>query len=544
MTAQVLVVGAGPVGLTMAALLTHYGTSVQIIDKRTKADLRSKAVVLHARTLELLDTLNLASEFTEKANLVHTIDFYGGLDDQLLQASTDVIDSPFDFLACLPQSDTEAVLTEFLAQNGVTVQRGTRLESLENQPESVHTTLISNSGEESTVSFDYVIGCDGGHSAVRAAIGQKLIGDFHDDPWLLVDADVTTPFDRDDIYMLGSQAHFLGWFPLSNPRGRIVLELANAKEVPDPDSLTPRSTEQLIKELTGLDLTITNPRWLTIFNIHHGQVPEYRDGRVFLAGDAAHVHSPAGAQGMNTGMQDAFNLAWKISLACAAAAAEGLLDSYQDERHPVGQAVVRQTTSMTKAMKLSNPVTEMVRNFVIKHAGNTELIRRRFLNQLAETSISYPTSPIVKDLPHSKGKAAVSAGDRFPETGPVTVAYDGRGQGWARPPRLSQVGANRSFVAYLFADTLPADLSTLAALQRLGVRVVAVLRNPELANSDQGVANQIDVVVSDKDGRLADVYGSDTVLLVRPDLYIAGSAGVSEAEDLLRILHISLCESD
>ena len=538
MTAQVLVVGAGPVGLTMAALLTHYGTSVHIIDQRAEPDPRSKAVVVHARTLELLDTLGLAPQFTSRANLVRTIDFYGGLDDLLLSADTALIESPFDFLACLPQSETEAILTQYLADQGLSVARGVRLADVEQSSNGVRTTLTTESGRTSSETFDFVIGCDGGHSTVRAAAGEHLVGDFKDDPWLLVDADVATPFDRDDMYMLGSQSHVFGWFPLTKPRGRIVLQLAVAdtETVPDAESLTTTGAAELIKRLTGLELTITNPRWLTIFNIHHGQVPQYRHDRVFLAGDAAHVHSPAGAQGMNTGMQDAFNLAWKVSLACSGRAAAGLLDSYQQERHPVGAAVVQQTTTMTKAMNLGNPITEMARNWIIKHAGNTERIQRHFLNQLAETSIAYPGSPVIKDLPYSKGKSEVSAGERFPEVDDVDVVYDDQGRVWPTSPRLSQVCAHKTFVAYVFTRALPHNHPTLAALKRLGVTVVAVLRESDLP-ADPG---QVAAVVADRDGQLAGIYGTETVLLVRPDLYIAGSAGLAETEDLTRILELSL----
>jgi hypothetical protein len=266
-------------------------------------------------------------------------------------------------------------------------------------------------GASEIIHARWLVGADGSHSTVRALVGTKLAGSFQGERFILGDVEAEHSLDVDSMCTYFSpDAGPLLLFPMGGARMRVIAQVPDP--VGQPLNLNPGQADlQQIVDARGGDLRITRSHWLTEFEIHHAQVPEYRFGRVFLAGDAAHVHSPAGGQGMNTGMQDAFNLGWKLAMAAAGPGGQRLLDSYHAERHPVAAKVIEFTTRLTQLGTLNNELAIKLRNELMHAATGLAPVRHALADQVEEIGLGYRGSPIVAGR-HHHGR--VSAGDHAP----------------------------------------------------------------------------------------------------------------------------------
>jgi 2-polyprenyl-6-methoxyphenol hydroxylase-like FAD-dependent oxidoreductase len=344
----------------------------------------------------------------------------------LAQLSLDQVDSAFPFSVTTPQTETERILGERLAGLGVTVERGVELTALTQDADVAHLTLRhpgrapgqastgqASTGQASTEQADaaWVIGADGARSTVRAAAGTKLAGSFKGERFILGDVEAEHSLDPSSMYSYFSpDGGPLLVFPMRGSRMRLIAQVHDPDD--QPLNLNPGQDElQAIVDARAGGIRITGSHWLTEFEIHHAQVPAYRFGRVFLAGDAAHVHSPAGGQGMNTGMQDAFNLGWKLALAVRGTGGERLLDSYHAERHPVAAKVIEMTTLMTQVGTLHHELAVKLRNELMHAASGLAPVRHALASQTEEVALSYRGSPVV--LGHLR-HAQVKAGDHAP----------------------------------------------------------------------------------------------------------------------------------
>ncbi len=479
----ILVVGAGPVGLTLAGVLRRDDIPVRIVDRLAEPSRLSKAVAVHARTLELLAADGLADRFLAKS--VHAAGARLLAEGKTLaEIDFEHVDSPYRFAACLPQDVSESLLYGHLAERGGSVERGVELVALSQDDDGVTATLRDVAGRETEGRYSYVVGCDGGHSTVRSLLGARLEGSFDGATFLLVDCDAGHALDRELLYLVLHRDGLLALFPLQGERVRLVIQLAGRSGAgPEP---TLADAQRLSDERTDRALTLRNARWVSSFEIHEAQVPRYRFGRAFLAGDAAHVHSPAGGQGMNTGMQDAYNLAWKLRLAWTGAAAPGLLDSYHAERHPVGAQVIRNAGRLTRALAHGGAVAQHARELAVSTLVGHTPLRERLAVQLSETTIAYHGSPIVSGLPRrTEDYGPLRPGD----VAPIPVALAG-----AIDPAVHTV--------LLFG---PGGAATVAALRANFGPHVEVVR------------------VDDPDGSIGARYGAGEGLLavVRPDGYLA-----------------------
>lgn len=479
----ILVVGAGPVGLTLAGELCRGGVPVRTIDRLPEPSRLSKAVAVHARTLELLAADGLADRF-----LAESVRATGARlltkGKTLAEVGFEHVDSPYRFAACLPQDATESLLLDVLVERGGSVERGVELVALSEDGDGVTATLRAADGRETTDRFSYVAGCDGGHSTVRSLVGTRLEGSFDGETFMLVDCDAGHAFDREQIYLVFHHDGLFALFPLQGERVRLVIQLAGKPETSGEPTLA--DAQRLGDERTGGALALRNARWVTYFQIHEAQVPQYRFGRAFLAGDAAHVHSPAGGQGMNTGMQDAYNLGWKLRLAWTGAAAPGLLDSYHAERHPVGAQVIRNAERMTKALAHDGALARHARELLVSTLVGHTPLRDALAVQLSETAIAYHGSPIVSGLPRrTVGHGALRPGDVAPAPGALAGTID---------PAVHTV--------LLFGAGEPSAADALRTNFRPHVEIVRV---------------------DDPDGAIGARYGAGEGLLaiVRPDGYLA-----------------------
>jgi 2-polyprenyl-6-methoxyphenol hydroxylase-like FAD-dependent oxidoreductase len=424
---DVLVVGAGPVGLTAAAELVRHGLSCRIIDASPLPSDKSKALVLWSRSLELLDDMGAVAPFVAAGLRVRHVGFYGH-GERLLHLTLE-IESPFDYALMIPQSETERLLTAHLTNVGVHVERSTQLLTFAPNERDVVATLRRPDGGNETIRPRWLVGCDGAHSTVRHGLGVEFSGAALPSDWMLADVHVMGGIPHDELSLFFHADGVLVFFPIDRERMRIIADLGPSTSDAKPADPTLDEVRRMVAHRGPGGLTVHDPIWLASFRINERKVARYRHGRVMLAGDAAHIHSPAGGQGMNTGMQDAYNLGWKLALVHQGRAQDALLDTYSDERSGVGEMVLRQAGLLTRAATLRNPLAQRFRNRLYSALGSLEVVRHRMGETLSELAVSYRDSPLSAE---SRGLHAaawligggVSPGDRMPD-GELTDARTG-----------------------------------------------------------------------------------------------------------------------
>lgn len=333
MKTDVIIVGAGPTGLSLAVQLLRFGIDFVIVDKKEDVTDLSKAVVVHARTLEIYDQVGLAQkavaggEIVEKGALMHggkisaRLDF-SGFGGQL---------SPFPFVLSFEQSKNERLLYEHLQHHGKDVQWQTELVSLTQDADGVKAVLKAANGEQ-TIEARYLVGCDGASSLTRHLLGLRFAGSTY--PRLFYVADVNMEFQAEEATFYGAfgRNSFVLMFPMQGKKHwRLIGNLPEYDDQVDRD-VTYDEVEDKVKQLVQCPLEITDVRWFSTYKVHTRHAEPFSSGRCFLVGDAAHIHTPAGGQGMNTGIQDAYNLAWKIAFVLSGHAGDSLLETYTEER--------------------------------------------------------------------------------------------------------------------------------------------------------------------------------------------------------------------
>ena len=410
---EVIVVGAGPVGLVAGCELARRGVSVRVIDKLAQPTEQSRAIAVHARSLDMFDRMGIVDELVGTGIKATAMQMYTG-HSKLFRVPFGDVDSAFPFTLTTAQTETERVLGDHLQSLGVTVQRGVELAALSQDGNAVHLTVRHEDGSTEKVSTSWVIGADGGHSTVRRLVGTKLAGSFVGERFLLGDVDAEHQLDLDSMHTFFSPDGPVVVLPMRDGRMRFLAEVRDAPGT--PLNLHPSQDElQAVLDTRIGGIRLVRSHWLTSFEIHHARVPAYRWGRVFLAGDAAHIHSPAGGQGMNTGMQDAFNLAWKLAAvverSVSGQAADTLLDSYQAERLPIADSVITFTNRLTKAGTLSG-VPRRIRDMVIRMVSHVPAARRAMADTAEEVNVSYKKSPIA--VGQRPRHAKIAAGEHLP----------------------------------------------------------------------------------------------------------------------------------
>ena len=405
----VLVVGAGPTGLIAASLLARFNIPVRIIDKSEGAAKESRAMVVQARSLELFQLMGLAEAILDRgipatgAQLVvdgrpaATIEF-----DDIGRS-----DTPFPFPFMIAQSETEQVLLQDLEAQGLKVEYGSTITGLEQRPDGVRLEIETPSGK-CEVTTAYLIGADGAHSFVRKALSLSLAGAAYTQNFLLADCRVTGLTTPSGLAIFLHGTELAPYLPMCGAdQARIIVVAPGDGSARDAGLETQGSSEIALSEvekafrrIAHADVTLSDPVWTSRYRVHHRGVDQYRVGRVFVAGDAAHIHSPAGGQGMNTGLQDAANLAWKLA-SVLRGGAPALLDSYHDERWPVGQKILDRTDKMFAGMTTTSPLFAALRNLalpvVVGPALQSQAVRARAFHFISELGIHYHEGAFVQE---------------------------------------------------------------------------------------------------------------------------------------------------
>ena len=425
---DVLITGAGPTGLTAATLLARYGVNFRIIDKNAGAAEKSRALGVQARTLELWDKLGLAEGALRRGKplrdlklITKTTVAKGGKPFVNLGRDGAGV-SPYPLLLIHEQNKTEQMLLDDLAgqtgpKGAYGVERSTEIVGLEPNPSSVTVTLRHGDGAEEVVEARYLIAADGASSFVRKALGLKFDGATYADPLFVADVDMTWPLDRDTFYAQVPRQGMLTFFPMrgggySDTQYRIIARIPAALE--QKDTLTGEDIQNILDDHSVVKAKITAAHWVSKYYIHRRMTKQFRVGNIFLAGDAAHIHSPAGGQGMNTGIQDAWNIAWKLALVVKGQADEKLLDSYELERIPVAKAILNGSDKGFTFIGSPNPFYHLLRSAILPRLSSVTSLKRvgqTVFKLISQTWIGYRKSPAVAG---DKDAKRAQPGDRAP----------------------------------------------------------------------------------------------------------------------------------
>ena len=435
-----LIVGAGPTGLVLATQLQRFGTRFRIIDRLRDRTCESRALGVQARTLELLQMLGLGERLVARGNTSTRVKMH--LEGRAVGAVTlgdiGAVDTRFPFILFVSQAETEDVLNEYLRAFGMVVERGTELVSFERADDGVQCLLQRDDGRQERLHTRFLVGCDGAHSAVRKGSGIEFEGASYPQDFVLGDVEADGPLEPRAINSFARGGGVAMFFPLGRPTTwRVVAMAADEQTEAEPGrtsspgvaALQLSELQDLVDPPTAGTIRLRDPAWLTRFHLHHRQIASYRRGNVFLAGDAAHIHSPVGAQGMNTGIQDAWNLGWKLGLVARGLAHNRLLDTYQAERWPVGQFLLRYTdrlfsrfTRVMSGRPLATWTRRVVVPHVVPHFFESRWLRRAAFSFVSELGIRYRKSPAVAEG-EPRLRKGPRPGDRLPD---AEVLVNGR----------------------------------------------------------------------------------------------------------------------
>ncbi|MEN4478549.1 FAD-dependent oxidoreductase [Mycolicibacterium cosmeticum] len=392
-TTDVVVVGAGPTGLTAAGDLARAGRAVTVLERRPSVNPSSRAFATMARTLELLDTRGLTDDLLAHAHRTPGVTVFGGARIDLTH-----LDSAYPFAMITPQTDVDAALARYAVEQGADIRRGVEITALAQDTDGVTVTARSRAdGGLTTWRARYLVGADGAHSTVRTLVGADFPGKTILSSVVLADVKLAHGPDGDGLTLRSTR----DMFAFLAPYGRGDTDGAwyrtmvwdRAHQVPDSTPVHAHEITDILARVMDVDPGVREIGWHSRFHCDERQVARYRHGRVFLAGDAAHVHSPMGGQGMNTGIQDAANLAWKLDTVLGGAP-DAVLDTYHSERHPIGKRVLRQSGLMARGVTLSPRVARGLRNVVAPRLLRIPAVRDAVAGSFSGVGLRYGHGPV------------------------------------------------------------------------------------------------------------------------------------------------------
>lgn len=510
MTIDVLISGAGPTGLMLATLLARQGVSFRLIEEEAERHKESRALAIHAKSMELFRNLGLDDQFLARGVRGAGVSAYvkGKVAVKADFGDIGRSDTQFPYIFFLSQSVTESILEDDLGRQGFKVERRTTLVQFDQDGDGVTAILKNADGAEEKVRARYLVGCDGARSNVRKSAGLGFAGGTYDAEFMLADAKINWDLPSDRLMIMLGNRDLALLMPLKGSNLSRVVTINDNKadtETAKANLITKRpatvaDVQASLQNASSTKATLSDVQWVTRYRIHHRSVERMRIGRVFVAGDAAHIHSPVGGQGMNTGLQDAANLAWKLASVIKDGAGDDLLETYNSERHPVAVKLLNFTDRMFVIAASRNPFAVKFRNFILPIVApmlfNRPGIRVRLFAFVSQLNIRYHSS--VAAVGEARPKK-VHAGCRAPD---AKLASGG----WL----LDQLKGYRF-------NVLVMSRREIGAAERQ--RFESAWREKKILGSARAPVHWIDETVSPD--ALA-TYAVDDVLvsLVRPDGYV------------------------
>ncbi|RKS09669.1 3-(3-hydroxy-phenyl)propionate hydroxylase [Nocardiopsis sp. Huas11] len=522
-TVPVLVVGAGPTGLALACELLRQGIDCRVIDKAAERPThQARALTMWDGALDVLGRHGIADEVVSRGMPMTAARYWSrgrNFADVRFGEYGQGAASP----VIITQPAVEEVMRDRLAALGGRVEWGTRLSGLTDRGTHVDAVLEGPDGPE-RLTASWLVGCDGNNSTVREQAGIAFGGSTYGRSFILGDGDIDHDLTPGEAHYVLHTDGVLVVVPLPDGKLRVFADATNVGDLDTAPSTA--EIQRLADERAPFPLKVRDLQWSTRFQVHLRQATRYRKGRCLVAGDAAHVHSPAGGQGLNTGIQDAANLAWKLALVLEdRAGSDTLLDSYQAEREPVAAAVMRSSHQQTRLWTMRSPITRALRDALMGRAARSGLLERRMIPAMAQIDLDYTASPAVGE---GGGRRALVRG--LPDTDLVPIGGGPR-------TRLSALLADprHTLVVLPGGDTAGARRAVEAAAPLADRLQTLVLLTDAEAGADADALAGAYRLPGGHRGAEGDLAGRRLVL-VRPDGYVAGAAATLDPDDLLRPL--------
>lgn len=535
----VLIVGAGPVGVTLALQLQRLGVSYRLIEKNAGPSNQTKAVAIHSRTLEIFRELGIAEGAVEAGYKIHRfrVDSDGRT---ILKYDFDLLDATYPFLLSLPQPTAEALLLQQLEEQGGCVEWCTELTAMTQNEHQVDATLTHADGRQEQVSTRWLAGCDGARSAVRRYLGLAYKGESYHQSFMLADVDIDWKGSREEgVFFLGAQEGYVGVAPL-NGSGRYRMFVLIPHDLP-PEEQRPElnlATFQSLCEGRGHAMHLSNESSTTASGFQHRRVDRQQVGRVFLVGDAAHIGSPIGGQWMNLGVSDAYNLAWKLAYVERGLATRALLDSYDQERRPVTVLVERTSHILTKIFTLRSRPLVALRDTIFPRLSSLPKMRRKLPWLISGHSHNYRTSPLVENASgasklrrRKSGKAVIwqppmQAGELAPDI----VLWQKNGA--PQKHLLDHFGRKFTLLLFVGGDESSSCVDEWVRLGKEMQDAFSSVHSHIVIDALEAPARTAAIsTILDPDWRLHDRYNTKdpALILIRPDGYLAFIGTTSES---------------
>jgi 2-polyprenyl-6-methoxyphenol hydroxylase-like FAD-dependent oxidoreductase len=417
---DIIIIGAGPTGLMAATQLARFNINFLIVDSKAGPTDQSRAIVVTARSMEIYQQLGISNIPIEQGRFITEFAIFVKGKEKAMATVGEFGKglTDFSYLLAFEQSKNEKLLVKKLADSNKEVCWNTELENIVQQPDLIEVSLkhLSEQGQSiEKVSAKYIIGCDGAKSVVRHLLNFNFKGGTYEQQFYVADTKLKWQEGFNKLILCPSRKNFCGFFPMAGSNSHRIIGTV-PKALNDRTDLSFADLEKAIKETVGFPMEIEAMNWFSVYKLHHRSVDSFKKGNVFLAGDAAHIHSPAGGQGMNTGLQDAYNLTWKLALVLKNMAGEKLLETYNEERLPFAKWLLKFTDRFFGVMTSSNIFISWVRNNILptllKFVFNRAFIRPIMFRTLSQIQWSYKACSISQN--RSAQKLKFKAGDRLP----------------------------------------------------------------------------------------------------------------------------------
>src|SRR5215211_269131 len=415
---DIIIIGAGPTGLSLACQCIRYGIDFVVVEKNETITPFSKAIGVQARTLEIYDQIGLAQPAIERGTIAKRVRLVEGgeVRGEMHLANFGKDLSQYPYMLMLEQSKNEELLYEFIKSQNRDVLWNTELETFSQDDTGVTAEVKTSSGESQTIRGKFLVGCDGPSSPVRHGLRLTFGGSTFERLFYVADARVDWELPHDALHVCLAKEVFVAFFPMPGEhRYRVVGTFPESKNEEQGEVMY-EEIEREIKEQAKLKLELSDVRWFSLYNVHSRRVNKFSEGRCFLAGDSAHIHSPAGAQGMNTGIQDAYNLAWKLALVVKGIAKQELLDTYNEERLANAQRLLESTDRMFELAAGSHWLMSFIRTTIFPpvagFVASLETVSKRIFPLISQTGINYRKASLSQHTDDESDN--VKAGDRLP----------------------------------------------------------------------------------------------------------------------------------